>query len=188
MGPVLIRKLSIENVRSFLDRREIDFEGNISILIGPNGGGKTNLLDTLVGMFRRHLFNAPYYAPAGTLEEPDRWEIRYNDNLNQLNFEKHSLARDKSRTVEIVLEVSAQDIDNMRAIQDDAASIRAGVKGKFYPDPWEGVTNWDLSKLCVGQLVIVVWQNGSVQPLAGKAEQDFLAYLHVFEGDNTLRA
>lgn len=188
MGPVLIRKLSIENVRSFLDRREIDFEGNISILIGPNGGGKTNLLDTLVGMFRRHLFNAPYYAPAGTLEEPDRWEIRYNDNLNQLNFEKHSLARDKSRTVEIVLEVSAQDIDNMRAIQDDAASIRASVKGKFYPDPWEGVTNWDLSKLCVGQLVTVVWQNGSVQPLAGKAEQDFLAYLHVFEGDNTLRA
>lgn len=41
---MFVRRIAIENVRSFLDRREIRFEGGISILIGPNGGGKTNLL------------------------------------------------------------------------------------------------------------------------------------------------
>ncbi|RTE92758.1 chromosome segregation protein SMC [Bradyrhizobium sp. LVM 105] len=185
---MLIRKLSIENVRSFLDRREITFDGNISILIGPNGGGKTNLLDTLVGMLRRHVFNAPYYAHAGTVEEPNRWEIRYNDNLNQLTFEKYSKARDRDQTVEIVLEVSAQDIDNMRAIQTDAGDIRAALSRKYYPDPWQGVMDWDVSKLSAGQHVTVVWHNGAVRQPTEKTAQDFLAYLHVFEGDNALRA
>ena len=44
---MLIRRIVIENVRSFLNRREMLFDGPISIIIGPNGGGKTNLLDTV---------------------------------------------------------------------------------------------------------------------------------------------
>ena len=185
---MLIRKLTIENVRSFLDRREISFDGNISILIGPNGGGKTNLLDTLVGMLRRHVFNAPYYAHSPTADEPDRWETRYNDSLNQLTFEKHSVARELGQVVELELEVSAQDVENMRAIQADAPELRAGLNRKFYPDPWQGVDGWDVSKIAAGQLVTAAWRDGSVQRPAEKPARDFLAYLHVFEGDNTLRA
>ncbi|MCP3407464.1 AAA family ATPase [Bradyrhizobium sp. CCGB01] len=115
--------MSIENVRSFLDRREISFDGNISILIGPNGGGKTNLLDTLVGMLRRHVSNAPHYAPSPTAEEPNRWERRFNDNLNQLTFEKHSKALQQEQTVELELEISTQDIENMHAIQANAPTF-----------------------------------------------------------------
>jgi len=185
---VLIRKLSIENVRSFLDRREISLDGNISILIGPNGGGKTNLLDTLVGMLRRHIFNAPYYAATPTIDEPDRWEMRYNDSLNQLTFEKHSMARGLGQAIELELEVSAQDVDNMRAIQVDADELRSSLNRKYYPDPWQGVENWDVSKIVAGQRVTAVWRSGSLQQPTEKAAQDFLAYLHVFEGDNTLRA
>jgi ABC-type lipoprotein export system ATPase subunit len=185
---VRIRKLSIENVRSFLDRREISFDGNISILIGPNGGGKTNLLDTLVGMLRRYVFNAPYYAPSPTDEEPNRWETRVNDTLNQLTFEKHTLARELGQAVEIELEVSAQDVENMWAIQADAADLRISLSRKFYPDPWVGVQDWDVSKIAVGQLVTAVWRDGRVQEPADKPARDFIAYLHVFEGDNTLRA
>jgi hypothetical protein len=180
--------LSIENVRSFLDRREISFDGNISILIGPNGGGKTNLLDTLVGMLRRHIFNAPYYAHVPNVDEPDRWEVRYNDSLNQLTFEKHSMARGQGQAVELELEVTAQDVDNMRAIQADANEIRSSLYRKYYPDPWQGVENWDVSKIVTGQRVTAIWRNGSLQQPTDKAAQDFLAYLHVFEGDNTLRA
>lgn len=185
---MLIRKLSIANVRSFLDRRDINFDGNISILIGPNGGGKTNLLDTLVGMLRRHVFNAPYYAHTPTADEPNRWETRFNDNLNQLTFEKHSGARDLGQTVELTLEVSAQDVENMRAIQTDAADLRTGSTRKYYPDPWEGVDKWDVSKIAAGQLVTATWRDGSMQQPAEQPARDFLAYLHVFEGDNSLRA
>jgi len=185
---VLIRRLSIENVRSFLDRREISFDGNISILIGPNGGGKTNLLDTLVGMLRRYVFNAPYYVPSPTNEEPDRWETRYNDSLNQLTFEKHAAARLSGQAIELELEISTQDVENMRAIQFDAVDIRKGLNRKFYPDPWQGVEEWDVSKIAAGERVTAVWRDGSLQQPADKSARDFLAYLHIFEGDNTLRA
>jgi predicted ATPase len=185
---VLIRKLSIENVRSFLDRREISFDGNISILIGPNGGGKTNLLDTLVSMLRRHVFNTTYYVPSPTDADPNRWEARYNDSLNQLTFEKHSAARKLGQAVELELEVSAQDIENMSAIQADAADLRKGLTRTFDPDPWQGVEDWDISQIGAGQKVTAVWRNGSVQRPAEKPARDFLAYLHVFEGDNSLRA
>ncbi|MBP0111066.1 AAA family ATPase [Bradyrhizobium vignae] len=185
---MLIRKLSIENVRSFLDRREISFDGNISILIGPNGGGKTNLLDTLVIMLRRHVFNAPYYAPSPTVEEPNRWELRFNDNLNQLTFEKHSTARHLGQVVELELEVSAQDVENMLAIRADANDLRAGLTRKIYPDPWQGVEEWDVSKIAAGQVVTAIWRDGAMQQPEEKRARDFLAYLHVFEGDNSLRA
>jgi putative ATP-dependent endonuclease of OLD family len=184
---LLIRKLSIENVRSFLNRREISFDGNISILIGPNGGGKTNLLDTLVGMLRRHIFNAPYYAHSPTEDEPNRWETRYNDPLNQLTFEKHSGARERDQVVEIELEVGPQDVENMTAIKTGVAELRNTLNRKFYPDPWLGVDEW-ISQIAAGQRVTAVWRNGVLQPSGEKPARDFLAYLHVFEGDNTLRA
>lgn len=58
---MLIKKITIENVRSFLDRREMSFDGPISIIIGPNGGGKTNLLDVVNTMLRRYLFATRYF-------------------------------------------------------------------------------------------------------------------------------
>src|SRR5690606_15585858 len=157
-----------ENVRSFQDRREISFDGNISILIGPNGGGKTNLLDTLVGMLRRHVFNAPYYVHSPQADQPDRWETRYNDSLNHFTFEKHSAARTQGQVVELELEVTEQDISNMRAIQNDAAEIRASLNRKYDPDPWKGVDGWDISKIAAGQRVVAVWRNGSVEVQTGK--------------------
>lgn len=185
---MLIRKLSIENVRSFLDRREIIFDGNISILVGPNGGGKTNLLDTLVTMLRRHVFNAPYYEHTPNVDEPNRWHGRYNDSLNQLTFEKHSAAQNLGQVVELELEVGPQDVENMRAIQADAGDIRESLNRKFEPDPWQGVEKWDVSAIDAGQRVAAVWRDGSMQQPQEKHAREFLEYLHVFEGDNTLRA
>lgn len=56
-SPVLLRRVAIQNVRSFLERTELETEGKLSILIGPNGGGKTNLLDTTVTAIRKYLLS-----------------------------------------------------------------------------------------------------------------------------------
>lgn len=37
-----LRRVRVENVRSFLEPAELLLDGDISIIIGPNGGGKTN--------------------------------------------------------------------------------------------------------------------------------------------------
>ena len=53
---MLVIRVAIENVRAFLDRAEFMPDCPITIVIGPNGGGKTNHLDTIVIMLRRYLF------------------------------------------------------------------------------------------------------------------------------------
>ena len=51
-----LRHLSVQNVPSVVDQQVLELDGDISILIGPNGGGKTNLLDAGVVSLRRYLF------------------------------------------------------------------------------------------------------------------------------------
>jgi putative ATP-dependent endonuclease of OLD family len=183
-----IRRLVIENVRSFLDRREISFDGQISILIGPNGGGKTNLLDTLVIMLRRYIFNAPYYRHSPTAEEPDRWNEEYNDHLNQLFFEKNSAGIALDQVIELELEITQDDIDNMQLIQAEANKVMAAQKRRFSINPWQGVENWDVAAIVPGTRVQATWKNGSIVPPPEAWAQHFLHYLHVFETDNNFRA
>ena len=87
---MLIKRVAIENVRSFLDRAELVLDGPLTIVIGPNGGGKTNLLDTVVIALRRYLFASMYAAPSPTAELPNRHEFRPNDALNNMVLERHS--------------------------------------------------------------------------------------------------
>ena len=139
-------------------------------------------------MLRRHVLNAPYYIQSATADEPNRWETRYNDSLNQLTFEKHSAARNLGQVVELELEIVAQDLENMRSIQADAAELRKSLNKKFYPDPWQGVDEWDVTNIAAGQRVVAQWRDDGLQQPVEKSARDFLAYLHVFEADNTLRA
>lgn len=50
-----LKSVIIENVRSFRERTTIEFNGNFNILIGPNAGGKSNLLD-IITIIIRHYF------------------------------------------------------------------------------------------------------------------------------------
>ena len=118
-----IRRVAIENVRSFLDRAELLFDGPITIVIGPNGGGKTNLLDTIVSILRRHIFASMYAAHNPTAENPNRHEFRVNDALNRLVLEKHSAGDALNQLIEIEIEATKQDIANMEAIKGDGATL-----------------------------------------------------------------
>ena len=120
---MLVRRVAIENVRSFLDRAELTLDGPITIVIGPNGGGKTNLLDTIVIMLRRYLFASMYATHAPTAEFPNRYEFRHNDVLNNMILDRHSAGAGRDQLVEIEVEVTARDVENMRAMQTDAGEV-----------------------------------------------------------------
>lgn len=79
---MLLRRIAIENVRSFLERQEVLFDGPITIIIGPNGGGKTNLLDTVVIMLRRYLLATRYLNRVDHGDGIERYSLEYNQNLN----------------------------------------------------------------------------------------------------------
>ena len=42
-----IKKVVLQNVKSFKDEVSVEFKKGLNILIGPNAGGKSNLMDIL---------------------------------------------------------------------------------------------------------------------------------------------
>src|SRR5207253_779397 len=127
---MFLRRIAVENVRSFLGRAELQLDGSISILIGPNGGGKTNLLDIAVMVLRRYLFASMYPAHAPTTETEDRYEFRYNDALNSMRLEAHSSGVGLPQVIEVDVEVTDRDVENMRAMKEHARDLtgRAGKR------------------------------------------------------------
>ena len=126
-----LRRVLIENVRSFLDPAELQLDGDISIIIGPNGGGKTNLLDTATTVLRRHLLSSLTPRKSPTAEIPDRYEFVGNDMLNNTRLEPHSSGQGRQQLVEIDLEVTARDIENTSSMQESAAEIAALTEHKY---------------------------------------------------------
>jgi putative ATP-dependent endonuclease of the OLD family len=56
-----LSNLTIGNIRSFRERVTIGFHEDLNIFVGPNGGGKSNLLDILT-ITLRHFIVRPYTA------------------------------------------------------------------------------------------------------------------------------
>src|SRR5690606_17484876 len=146
-----IRNFTIQNVRSFMEAQTLSLDGEISILIGPNGGGKTNLLDAVVVFLRRHLFASMWPAHSPVDDNQNRYEYRENDALNKLKLEKHAAAAaDIQQVLSIELEVTVQDTKNMAAMKSDAPELQKLSARKYFNIGFEKLLEWDLSKIAAG--------------------------------------
>jgi putative ATP-dependent endonuclease of the OLD family len=184
---MLIRRLTIENVRSFYERQELFLDGPIGIVIGPNGGGKTNLLDVLAIVARRYLFASMYAAHVPTPEQPERYEFRPNDVLNNMVLEKHSNATELPQIVTVEVEVTRQDIDNMRAMLDDADQLAQLATHKYVNTNLQGVREWKLNTLQQGQRLTYRIENGALVSTDDLPSRVYLQYLRHYEIDAHLR-
>ncbi|SOY50703.1 RecF/RecN/SMC N terminal domain protein (fragment) [Cupriavidus taiwanensis] len=184
---MLIKRVAVQNVRSFLDRSELLLDGPISIVIGPNGGGKTNLLDTVVVMIRRYLFASMYAAHAPTAEEPNRYEFRPNDMLNQMILEKYSGHASEDQIIELEVEITEKDLEGMRSMQQDAARLTELAGRKYANLNLRPALHWKLDDISVGTRVVYRLLNGSLQTTNEVISTSFLQYLQMFEMDGRLR-
>lgn len=184
---MLIKRVAVENVRSFLDRAELMLDGPLTIVIGPNGGGKTNLLDTIVIMLRRHLFASMYAAPAPTAELPNRHEFRPNDVLNNMILEHHSRGAGRPQIIEIEVEVTLRDLENMRSMQNDAERLTKLASKKYINFNLVVAELWKLEEISVGTRFVYGIVNGALQGAENASASFFLQYLKMFEMDGTLR-
>lgn len=183
---MLVRRVSIENVRSFLDRAELMLDGPITIVIGPNGGGKTNLLDTIVIMLRRHLFASMYAIHSPTPELPNRHEFRQNDVLNNMVLERHSAGAGRDQIVEVEVEVTPKDLDNMQSMQNDAERLTELASKKYVNFNLVNAKSWKLEEMIAGTRFVYRVFNGGLQGVEN-ASASFLQYLKMFEMDGSLR-
>ncbi|WP_189493365.1 AAA family ATPase [Formosimonas limnophila] len=123
-----LKKVALQNVRSFADRQEFDLDGNISILIGPNGGGKTNLLDTIVLSLRQHLIKSWEFTEDSSTKKTT---ISLNQIVSSQGLEKHSQRSQDDQIIEFTIQITQPDIDNMKYWVDNSESIIKNL-GKEY--------------------------------------------------------
>jgi predicted ATP-dependent endonuclease of OLD family len=180
-----LRRAKLQNVRSFLEPAELLIEGDISIIIGPNGGGKTNLLDAIVTTIRRHLLTSWVGRHAPTPEEPARYQFERNDAFGA-RLEKNANARNDTQTIEIELEVTERDIENIRLMKESAIRLADYADKKYVGTEIRQAANWNLALLSAGMKFTYVIKDDALQP-SSEASTLYLRFLSLFEVDNRLR-
>jgi putative ATP-dependent endonuclease of OLD family len=181
-----LRRIKLENVRSFLEPAELLIDGDISIIIGPNGGGKTNLLDATVTTIRRHLLTSWVSRPSATLDDPERYEFVVNDQFNSARLERHSQAPHLPQTIEVELEVTAQDLTNIRAMKESATKLAEYADRKYVGSSIRDAANWNADLITQGQRFTYKIVNDKLQAMAEPATF-YKNYLSLFEADSRLR-
>ncbi|MDW6020643.1 AAA family ATPase [Mesorhizobium sp. BAC0120] len=162
-------------------------EGDIGILVGPNGGGKTNLLDALMISMRRHITPPVYEQHSPTEEEPNRYFFADNEAVNRLVLERHAKAKGEDQQVIIIqLEATPTDVANMATMKSEVKVVMAGERYRFEGGAIADAVNWDLAVIRPGDRISLMISNGAVVT-STPAEQLYLSYLHAFEQDSLAR-
>jgi hypothetical protein len=126
-----------------------------------------------------------YPAHAPTAELPNRHEFRNNDALNNMTLEPHSAAVGKDQLVEVELEVTERDCENMRSMKAARADLISRATGK-YVNLSDRAAAWNLENIRPGGRFVYRWRRG-LEASSGNA-QYFREYMNDFEIDNLLRA
>lgn len=109
-----IKRFTVKNVTSYKERTEFTFDKRINILIGPNGGGKSNLqkiLALVLSKYFIHQYEFKHSDQEAKIEPIDLWTRRTIER---------SLARfiddDSNQEIEIQLAPEPSDVENIKAI------------------------------------------------------------------------
>jgi putative ATP-dependent endonuclease of OLD family len=182
-----LRRVLVENVRSFLEPAELHLEQPISILIGPNGGGKTNLLDTITTVLRKYLVSSVAPRRSPTAQEPERYEFVANDMLQNTILEPHTQGKGLQQVVEIEVEVTNSDIENMTSMKAYAKELSDQTERKYVGASIREAGEWDLSTLQQGQRFVYSVVNNQLKIPKLEGAQIFHRYLTLYEIDSWLR-
>ncbi|MCW5632916.1 MAG: AAA family ATPase [Rubrivivax sp.] len=182
-----LRKIVLENVRSFLDHQEFDLSSEISIIVGPNGGGKTNLLDAAVLALRVHLLKSwiPRHNPTNDWQE--RYEWASNDALNAGLLEKHSAGSAVDQRIELHLEITASDVESIRRTKTEAEQLEQRSKTRYVNFPVASASSWDVGAVQAGTIIPYSIVNGKLQGVDGPAASTFRQYLETYEVNSRVR-
>lgn len=109
-----IRRLAIANVTSYKRRTEFVFDAGINILIGTNGGGKTNLQRIVALTLTKYFIHQYQFRRTdqeATIELSDPWTQRVLERVFPRYFNE-----DGEQVIEIELAPDSTDVQNIRSI------------------------------------------------------------------------
>lgn len=173
-----IRSLKLTNVRSFLQTQELELKSNISIVVGPNGGGKTNLLETLSYVLREKLMS-PFH---GYFSQPEGKFSVAHPMSNNIPLEKNFKGLQTDQTLCVVMESTESDIENIRLMKKDLQKWMTKHNVNYY-SPTNDI-HWANDNIKPGDRFNLEIINGNV---VNFPEGDFGVYLRYFYVDRVLR-
>ena len=179
-----ISKLTISNTKSFNDAQPINFDKQFNILIGPNGGGKSNLLDIITIVLRKY-FLLSYRINEGRDNELTFWDLSSNDPFSQIgkHLEKF-IGNSSESSIDICFIVTDGDIQNIKVIKNNKEHLEQKLN-KYRNKPilnLDFCSKWDFRKLKSGQEISYkVHNHNLVNPGNNSKEIIFLEYLKFLE-------
>ena len=182
-----LKNVTIENIRSFRKRAIIEFDKRLNILIGPNAGGKSNLLD-IITIVIRHYFVKVFTA----IQQSDRTGFsRYINQLQLFNpiqnyLEKFIGNESNISSIEIVFEVTMEDLENINEIKRKKEIFKRNLgkyrnKANFIRIIESTCRNLESSDLREGMELRYTIQNYQHINPVGNNERAYLSYLNNFE-------
>ena len=176
-----LKRLAVQNIRSFGEKRIIDFHDDFTILIGPNAGGKSNLLDIITVGVRKF-----FLRPWGLIREEDTsgpyFVFRTEDPFANLFDElpRHDGAIGPS-LIEFDWIINEEDVANMNSVAgqlgqlcENARRIRQG----------EQALDWfkqlNPAEFTPGEILQYKIEDGGMTSLSGPKGDHFREFLQQF--------
>lgn len=192
-----IKKLTLQNEKSFGGIVEIDFNNDLNIFIGPNAGGKSNLLDilnlTLIYFFLHPWRIRSEYDETGTVLRRKYLEERHTifDPINRF-LEKHTKREKEAQQIKIVFSPEKEDIVNIKNIIRSQKKLSSFEQREYNSNRLESeflvyLKEFNIDSLIGEELEFIIDNNNPIQ-ISGLEQKYkvFFSYLRFFNFFNIL--
>lgn len=180
-----VKSLTIENCKSYKDEEYFAPEDDITLLVGPNAGGKSNTMDILAVVLRK------YFLESYTINEGQDAGVPFHDIYRQDLFHPIQSFLDKNLEratdplqVKLVLEVGRSDVDNVRTILEQREEFaRALARYRNKPIANLGLLDgWNADMFSAGDTADYTLNDESMVSGAGAGDKfrEYLRHLSLF--------
>lgn len=180
-----VRAISIDNCKSYRERGELALDREITLLVGPNGGGKSNTMDILSIVLRK------FFLQTFTLNEGRDSGILFQDIQQQKLFHPTSKFLDKNSEregdetdIQLVLEVGKTDVSNVAMIIENRARLEQAF-GNYRNRPVATLAfldSWTPGMFQEGQTFnfTIRDDDAKTDDPVGRKFREYLVYLNLF--------
>ncbi|MBC8527673.1 MAG: AAA family ATPase [Candidatus Cloacimonetes bacterium] len=191
-----IKKIAIKNVKSFGKEVTIGFNEDLNIFIGPNAGGKSNLMDILniaLAYFFIHSWRirTEFDETGGVRKKYFEERHTIFDPINRL-LEKHLKKQEENQQINVVFVPEKEDIENIKNVIDSQEKLivfekneygSALLKNEFLSQ----FGQFDINSLIKKELEFIIDNNNPIQISSIASENKiFFNYLRFFNFLNLL--
>src|SRR3989304_3723478 len=138
-----LKQISIKNIKSFKSEVVIDFDKNLNILIGPNAGGKSNLLSTITIVLNHYFYKQLNPTFESSPENKPVEKIQEKQLFGDISRVLEKYIGDGSEsTIYIKMQSEKTDYENMKLLSERKADLTERIRefGSGYDLNYPG--NW----------------------------------------------